>query len=161
MQLTPTLINQVYAHVQDKDLAHECFLVLDKKPERDSRYVLRIARQVKIDRFRREKLRSSNMSIDDPDFLEPISQAQEIDFEKYIREIKNKKLRTIIDQYIDKIPLTGNQRMYLHNHRRELDQDLTKYLKPVSPWMLLVQKVEPFRRSLKDLMSQFQIENVY
>lgn len=157
MQLTTQLIEQVYrlankyGNGKGKDYAHDCFVVLEDRPEEESTWALRIARQVILDLLDKEKVRVSVMSTSDPDFVEVCYDDRVIDVDGYVNKIHNGRLQAIVDDYVDKVKLSDKDERYFCRHRFELDRDLRKYLKPVSAWMLLVSRIEPFRRSLKKL----------
>lgn len=170
MQLSPTLRAQVhrlclrYGNGQGEDMAQDCFLILLQRPENEICYALRIAKEVCINWLRKEEVRASAMSTNDPNFVEPTIDGKAVDVESYINHIHSARLRAIVDQYVDgETPLSDADRQYLGRNRSQLDQDLRKYLKTKSPWMLLVEKIEPFRRSLKrlrqDSLSRFRFEN--
>lgn len=169
MQLSTTLQAQVrrlclhYGNGQGDDMAQECFLVLLQRPQNETVYALRIAKQTCIDWLRKEETRAS-MSADDASFSEPTIHGESVDVDAYIKEIHNARLRAIVDQYVDgDSPIPTGDRQYLSRNRDQLDHDLRKYLKMKSPWMLFVEKIEPFRRSLKrlrqDSLSRFRFEN--
>lgn len=160
MQLTTQLQEQVYrlafkyGNGQGEDFAQKCFLVLWQRPESESEFALRIARQTILNLLQREELRAVAMSTSDPAFVEVCYDDRVIDVDKYRDGIRNKRLQAIVDDYVDKVKLSGKDKDYLCLHRFELDRDMAKYLKPVSAWTILVNKIEPFRRSLKKLKQE-------
>jgi len=153
MNLTPQLQEQVRSLAKDPDLAQDCFVVLWQRPEKDSRFALRIAKQTCTDQYRRQAVRKADLSIDQPDFVEPVCQGESVDVDRYIDNIKNRRLRSIVDQYVDgEKPVTKRDRDYLSYHRKELDRDLTKYLKPKSAWQWFIEAWEPYHRTVKQLI---------
>lgn len=160
MQLSTQLQEQIrhlafkYGNGKGEDFAQECFLVLWQRPESESAWALRIARQTILNLLKREELRASAMSTSDPAFVEVCYDDRVIDVEAYRKGIKDLRLRAIVDDYVDEVKLSGKDKEYLCRHRFELDRDVRKYLKSVSAWMILVNKVEPFRRSLKKLKQE-------
>jgi len=157
MQLSKTLQEQVhrlahrYGNGQGEDFAQECFLVLWQRPEEESEFALRIARQTILNLLRREEIRASAMSTSDPDFVEVCYDDRVVDVDKYVENIHCGRLQAIVDDHVDKVKLSNANKLYLGHHRQELDRSFEKYLKPMSTWMILVNKIEPFRRSLKKL----------
>lgn len=160
MQLSQTLQEQIrrlafkYANGQGEDFAQECFLVLWQRPESESEFALRIARQVILKLLRKEELRACAMSTSDPDYVEVCYDDRIIDVDRYRDGIHNKRLQAIVDDYIDSVAMSNADQLYLQHHRLELDRSFEKYLKPIPPWVILVSKIEPFRRSLKKLKDE-------
>jgi len=154
MQLSPALQGQVRGIAKDPDLTQDCFLVLLQRSEAESSFALRIAKQVCVEQWRKEQVHVSAMSTDHPDFVEPVCQAESVDVDRYVDKIKNQRLQAIVNQYIDGETLSHRDVVYLGRHRYELNRDLRKYLKQKSTWQILVEKIEPFRRSLRQLKDE-------
>lgn len=156
MNLSPALQVQVrsiahkFGHGWDgDDLSQDCFCLLWQLPESKAPQALTICRNLCIDKLRSEEVRfSSQLSALG---FEPVLFGECVDVEKYIQHIKDLRLRAIVDQFVDKEALSGADRRYLCSHRKELDWDLRKYLKQKSAWQILVDKIEPFRRSFRKL----------
>jgi len=153
MEQVSALANK-YGNGQGEDFAQECFLILWQRPESESTFALRIARQVILDLLKREEIRASAMSTSDPNFVEVCYDDRVVDVDRYVDMIHNKRLQAIVDDYIDKVKLSGRDERYLCRHRFELDRSFEKYLKPITAWALLVLKVEPFRRSYRKLKQE-------
>lgn len=160
MQLTTQLQEQIrrlafkYANGQGEDFAQECFLVLWQRPESESEFALRIARQTIFNLLQREEIRACAMSTSDPAFVGVCYDDRVIDVDSYVDKIHCGRLQAIVDDYVDGESLSIKDRFYLYRHRFELDRSFEKYLKPMSAWMILVNKIEPFRRSLKKLKQE-------
>lgn len=157
MNLSPVLQAKVktIAHRYGKgwdgdDLAQDCFVLLWELPEGTlTGYALRSCHNLCIHALRKEGVRASE-SLE----FEPVLYGEAVDLEKYIRHIKDLRLQAIVDQFVDKEALSGPDLDYLYYHRKELDRDIRKYLKQKSAWQILVEKIEPFRRSLRKLKDQ-------
>ena len=157
MQLSPELQAKVrrlahkYGHGWDgDDLSQDVFVVLWQLPESKAPQALTICRNICLDKLKAEKLRASQ-SLD----FEPMLFGESVDVEKYIEHIENLRLRGIVDQYVDgQTALSGKDRAYLHLNRNQLDKDLRKYLKQKSPWQILIERIEPYRRSYRQLKEE-------
>lgn len=157
MNLSPVLQAKVktiahrYGNGQGEDMAQDCFVLLWELPEGTSTgYALRSCHNLCINRLRSEEVRACG-SLD----FEPVLYGEAVDIEKYIQHIKDLRLRAIVDQYVDaELALSGPDLDYLYYHRKELDQDMRKYLKQKSAWQILIDKIEPFRRSFRSLKDQ-------
>ena len=160
MQLSPALQGKVkaiahkYGHGWDgDDMAQDCFVLLWELPDGTSvTYALRCCHNLCIDALRKEQVRASSQL--SALSFQPVLYGEAVDPEKYIRHIKDLRLRAIVDQFVDREALSPSDRKHLQRHRCELDRNLRRYLRQKSAWQILVEKIEPFRRSYRSLKNQ-------
>lgn len=134
------------------DLTQDCFVMIYSPdfPDYSDGQILKACHNLCINKLKAQEVRASS-SID----FEPLLYGETVDVEKYIEHIKDLRLGAIADQVVDgERPLSSKDRFYLYYHRGELDRDMRKYLKQKSAWQILIDKIEPFKRSLRKLKDQ-------